>query len=169
MLPENNHLHQLLLLVFPAEIIDHFAIRKIDVINGAVQVHLYEKSNDTDHILQTSSDFAPPIIIEDFPLRDKNLMLHLHQRKQPEGQSNFIFRNSQIIANGNQMTKTFAEFIRENEHIRMSSADMNTIVKAKQQYQRLMDYCNELEQERGTLADQIDLLRKELKEFRDKQ
>ena len=46
---------------------------------------------------------------------------------------------------------------------------MNTIVKAKQQYQRLMDYCNELEQERGTLADQIDLLRKELKEFRDKQ
>lgn len=139
------------------------------MVNGTVQVHRYEKLNDTDHILRTSADFSPVIILEDFPLRDKNLRLHLHQPKSPEGQPDFLSQNRQVIANGNRSTEAFAQFIRENESIRMSTAEMNTVIKARQQYQRLMDYCNELEQERGTLVDEIDRLKKQLKEFRDDQ
>ena len=169
MLNENDHLHQLLRLVFPVEIIEHFTIQKIDVVNGTVKVHLYEKLNDTDHILRTSADFSPVIVLEDFPLRDKNLRLHLHQRKRREGQPDFLSQNRQVIADGNCLTEAFAQFIRKNEHIRMSSTEMNTVIKARQQYQRLMDYCNELEQEKGTLVDEIDRLKKQLTEFRGKQ
>lgn len=159
MLPENEHLQKLFKLIFPVEIIEHFSLRKIEINRNIVHIHLYEESTSNT----SSNDFQLPLIVTDFPLRDNELLLHLYQLKQPTGQTNFFAKNPEILT-GNIFTSQFADFIRNNENIRLSSPEMDTVLKAKHQYQRLKDYCNELEQEKGTLLDRIDFLEKQIKD-----
>lgn len=160
MLTENDLLQQLLQLIFPVEIIEHFTIRIIDVTNGTVHVHFYENNPDSF----STNDFELPVGVMDFPIRDKELVLHLYQQKKEGAVPDFLSQSG-IINAGRTHTASFAEFIKRNEQIRLSSAEMNTVAKVKQQYQRLMDYCNELEQEKGTLIDEINLLKRQLQEY----
>jgi len=108
----------------------------------------------------------PVEIFEHFTTRDRALVLHLHQRKKDGIALNFLSQSG-IVNPGYTHTASFAEFIKRNQQISLSSAGMNTVTKVKKQYQRLMDYCNELEQEKGTLIDEIHLLKRQLKEIQE--
>jgi aspartyl/asparaginyl-tRNA synthetase len=107
----------LIKLVLPEEIFNYFKI--IEIVQspqGEVHVHLDELDNKPPGYEQEkliSKGFHTPITIQDFPLRDKPLYLHIRRRRWTvESTGNIISREWQTVAEGTRLTKGFATFLK---------------------------------------------------------
>ena len=104
-------------LLLPAGTLDYFDV--VNVVEDSTQIVIYlEEKNivpteyngkDTE-----SKGFFEAKIIQDFPIRGKQLFLNVRRRRwivKPDGR--YISRNWHLVASGTSMTREFASFLKE--------------------------------------------------------
>ena len=61
-----------------------------------------------------SKGFLEPVIIQDFPIRGRNVFLHIKRRRWLNLKtSKVVHRNRDLVAHGTRITKDFAAFLKE--------------------------------------------------------
>ncbi len=113
MTDHENH-EQLVRLFLPEGLMDYLSITNIILDGEAVNVHLEEHNLPPSEYAQDkleSKGFYPPVTIQDFPLRDKALLLHVKQRRWLNNSTGkLVSRDWQLVASGTRLTKGFALF-----------------------------------------------------------
>lgn len=117
MTPNNDHFTGLIKLLLPSELFDYFDIVTIESTESQVHVYLDEQNvipaNHSNEKL-SSNGFHNPVIIQDFPLRDKAMYLHIRRRRWiVESTNKAVSRDWKSVANGTRMTEGFATFLKE--------------------------------------------------------
>lgn len=113
---DNSHFNDLVRLILPSEIFDYFEITRLNIQAKAVHVYLDEKNEAPDSYKQEellSKGFHTSSTIQDFPIRDKALFLHVRRRRwlvKSTGQ--IIERNWSSVAKGTSLTTGFATFLK---------------------------------------------------------
>lgn len=107
----------LLKLVLPELLVEHFEL--VDSkLEGEVLHLFFEEMNKppVEHNSKTliSKGFHDQITIQDFPLRGKNVFLHIKRRRWTDKSTNKIVqRNWDLVAKGSRITEEFANFLKE--------------------------------------------------------
>ena len=108
---------ELLKLLFPEGIFDYLNIVKYTEISGKLHFYLEEKNilpEEYKSEQATSKGFTDEIIIEDFPLRGKEVLLHIKRRRWTLKQSgDIVKRDWKLTARGMKMTAEFADFLKD--------------------------------------------------------
>jgi hypothetical protein len=116
MTSENAHYISLIKLLLPPEIFDFFDIVHLEVDNQEVHVHLDEhdiKPEGYEQVKLTSKGFHKATIIQDFPIRDKAMFLHVRRRRWlSESTGKVVERDWDSVAKGTRLTKDFATFLK---------------------------------------------------------
>lgn len=116
MLSDNEHFNTLLKLILPKEIFDYFEIIDIHLIEKEIHVHLDEldiKPEAFEKEKLTSKGFYSEAIVQDFPLRDKPVFLHVRRRRWLiESSGKVISRDWNTVAKGTRLTNDFATFLK---------------------------------------------------------
>ena len=112
----NEHYQSLLKLLLPSEIFEYFEIIQVISDDKEVHVHLDERDVKPENYSGEkliSKGFHPSAMIQDYPLRDKAVFLHVRRRRwQIESTSEVISRDWQTVAEGTRYTKGFADFLK---------------------------------------------------------
>ena len=112
----NAHFNSLIQLLLPPEIFEYFDIVKVHTDDKEVHIHLDEKSIKPEgyeivHLI--SKGFHQASVIQDFPLRDKAMFLHVRRRRwYSESTGKTVERDWETVANGTRLTKEFATFLK---------------------------------------------------------
>lgn len=113
---DNAHFNSLIQLLLPPEIFEYFDITKIHVDNQEVHVHLDEKPikpEGYEIVNLISKGFHQASVIQDFPLRDKAMFLHVRRRRwYSESTGKIVERDWDAVAKGTRLTKEFATFLK---------------------------------------------------------
>lgn len=107
----------LLKAVLPEEIFRYFEITRVLVNDTSIDVHVDElnlpPSRYKDFKL-VSKGFTPTVIIQDFPIRERAVFLHVRRRKwQVESTGEIVSNQWDTTAQGTRYTKGFAAFLKE--------------------------------------------------------
>jgi len=110
----------LLKLVLPELLVNHFELTDHQTKEGALHLYFEEKkdvpSEEKVRIL-TAHGFHKEITIQDFPLRGKNVFLHIKRRRWLDKTSNQIVqRDWDLVSQGTRMTVEFAAFLKVLNH-----------------------------------------------------
>lgn len=108
---------EILKLLLPEFLVDHFDIVKYAEENKILHINFEEKSTIpqefSSQMLQ-SKGFLPEITVDDFPLRGKSVKLHIKRRRWTDKNSGQILqRDWNLVAKGTRMTQDFAEFLKK--------------------------------------------------------
>ena len=113
----NEQFNALVRLILPSEVFDYFEVIKVEEVGNEVHAYLEElniKPEGYENEKLISKGFHTPITIQDFPLRDKPMLLHVRRRRwQIESSGDVISRDWNTVAKGTRMTKDFATFLKE--------------------------------------------------------
>lgn len=108
---------ELLKLVLPELLIEHFELVKNQTINETLHIYFEEKPQiptEFNHLQIVSKGFLNEITIQDFPLRGKYVYLHVKRRRWTDKVSEVILqRDWNLVAKGTRMTSDFAAFLKE--------------------------------------------------------
>ena len=103
-------------LLLPEGVSEYFDIKDLKEIDGKIHIYLEEKNilpEEYKSEQAISKGFLDEVIIEDFPLRGKEVLLHIKRRKWQLKQSGkSIRRDWKLTANGLKMTAEFADFLK---------------------------------------------------------
>lgn len=107
----------LLKAVLPEEIFQYFEITKVLVNETSIDVHVDElnlpPAQYKDFKL-LSKGFTPTVVIQDFPIRERSVYLHVRRRKwQVEPSGEIVSNQWDTTAQGTRYTKGFAAFLKE--------------------------------------------------------
>lgn len=111
-----DHYQELVKLFLPCELFDYFEITDLVVQDRSVTVFLDEK--DVKPVAYsgqklTSKGFHPESILQDFPIRDKAVFLHVRRRRWlVEPTKEVVSRDWNSVAEGSRYTKSFADFLK---------------------------------------------------------
>lgn len=112
----NDHYQSLIQLLLPSEIFDYFEITNLVVADRSVAVFLDERDiKPTAYTGEklTSKGFHPESIIQDFPIRNKAVFLHIRRRRWlVESTKEVVSRDWDSVAEGTRYTKSFADFLK---------------------------------------------------------
>lgn len=112
----NEHLIQLAELILPTEIFEYFDIVSLKADSVQVDIYLDEKEDKPEGyelVKLISKGFHAPICVQDFPLRDKALYLHVRRRRwYSESTQKIVERDWESVAKGTRLTKGFASFLK---------------------------------------------------------
>lgn len=103
-------------LILPKEILDHFIVTNL--ILEPKEVHLYldernELPDEYKHEKLISKGFHPEAVIQDFPLRNKALYLHVRRRKwEIESTGKIVSKTWNLMAEGTRYSNEFAAFLK---------------------------------------------------------
>lgn len=104
-------------LLLPLGMLDYFEIDGVEELEEVINIHLSEKNiipEERSKMKLVSKGFHSPVKIQDFPVRGKQLYLHVHRRRWLiEGTNEYVSRNWEIVAKGTRMTQEFASFLKE--------------------------------------------------------
>jgi hypothetical protein len=113
---QNEHYQNLVKLLLPAELFDYFVITRLVVEDRAVTVFLDEldiKPTFYSDQKLTSKGFHAESIIQDFPIRNKAVFLHVRRRRWLiESTGEIVSRDWESVAEGTRYTKSFADFLK---------------------------------------------------------
>jgi len=113
---QNKHYLALIKLLLPEELFDYFDLINLEIIDNQVHVYLEEENiipSEYTNDKLISKGFHAPIVIQDFPLRDKALFLHIKRRRWlNETTGKVVSRNWNSVAKGTRLTKDFATFLK---------------------------------------------------------
>ena len=113
---QNEHYRNLVKLLLPAELFDYFVITRLVVEDRAVTVFLDEldiKPTFYSDQKLTSKGFHAESIIQDFPIRNKAVFLHVRRRRWlVESTGEVVSRDWESVAEGTRYTKSFADFLK---------------------------------------------------------
>lgn len=116
-MPEpNKHYESLIKLLLPEEIFEYFDIVNVFSEGREVHVRLDEKAikpEGYEMVKLISNGFHPASIVQDFPLRDKAVFLHVRRRRWfSESIGKTVERDWNSVAKGTSLTKGFATFLK---------------------------------------------------------
>jgi len=104
----------LLKLVLPELLITHFDIIKHQTKDKVLHLHFEEKidiSQEFSSRMIISHGFHKEITIQDFPLRGKDVYLHIKRRRWlDKNTKEVVQRDWNLVAQGTRMTVEFAAF-----------------------------------------------------------
>lgn len=110
---------ELFKLVLPSEIVEYFDLVSVTYSkdpDGRQVAHLHLDEMDTEEVEQEKllpNGYYPEQIIQDFPIRDKKVVLHVRRRrwKTPEGKT--VSNQWDLKARGTRMSKDFAGHLKK--------------------------------------------------------
>jgi len=112
-----DHYKLLLQAMLPEEIFNYFEITQVIIDEKRLDVHLDELHESPEEYLSeklTSKGFQSAVIIQDFPIRERMVYLHVRKRKWLVNSSGqIISRDWDLVAKGARYTKGFASFLKE--------------------------------------------------------
>lgn len=117
MIAQDEHYQSLLKLILPSEIFDYFEI--VHIVSDEREIHFHLDEQDIKPSIYagqklTSKGFHPSSIIQDFPLRDKAVFLHVRRRRWLiESTTEVVSRDWKTVAEGTRYTIGFADFLKE--------------------------------------------------------
>lgn len=101
----------------PKDLFHYFEITNVRITEKKIQVDLDELNNPPSshkNIKLTSKGFHAPVIVQDFPVRERAVFLHVRRRKwQEERTGKIISNNWDTVAKGTRFTKGFASFLKD--------------------------------------------------------
>ncbi|WP_308993943.1 transposase [Mariniflexile litorale] len=106
----------LLKLILPELLVNHFDIAKHEIKDGVVHLYFEEKiatPKEEKHRVLIAHGFHKAITIQDFPLRGKTVYLHIKRRRWLDKKTKEIVqRDWDLVAQGTRMTVEFAAFLK---------------------------------------------------------
>lgn len=112
----HEQLLSILEMILPKEILEYFTVVKLT--NQPKEVHLYldERNEVPDEYKGEkliSKGFYPESVVQDFPLRNKALYLHVRRRKwEVESSKKIVSRTWNLSAEGTRYSNEFAAFLK---------------------------------------------------------
>ncbi|WP_421920597.1 ISAon1 family transposase N-terminal region protein [Marinifilum sp.] len=104
---DQENYEQLVRLFLPEGVLDYFIIANIILDGEAVNVHLEERNLPPSEYSQDkleSKGFSPAVTVQDFPLLDKALLLHLKRRRWlNHSTGKIVSRDWQLVASGTRL------------------------------------------------------------------
>ena len=114
---KNEQYNELLKAILPEEIFTYFELIKVEVQEQAINVYLDELNQPPQAYSQLkliSKGFYPSVTVQDFPIRERAVYLHVRRRKwQVETTGEIISNTWDTTAKGTRYTKGFASFLKE--------------------------------------------------------
>jgi transposase len=103
--------------LLPSELFSYFEITDVKIQEKKIDVYLDELNNPPasyKNVNLTSKGFHAPVTIQDFPIRERAVFLHVRKRKWKDERTGKIISNSwDTAAKGTRYTKDFASFLKE--------------------------------------------------------
>lgn len=116
MTAEQDQYRALIKLFLPEEIFQYFELIKLEVVDNKIHVYLDEENTlpeGYEHEKLITKGFHSSVTIQDFPIRDKPLFLHVRRRRWlVESTGQYVSRNWDAVAKGTRFTKDFATFLK---------------------------------------------------------
>lgn len=116
MTTQDEQYQSLVKLLLPSELFDYFEITKLVIADRTVTVFLDErdiKPSEYSGQKLSSKGFHSESIIQDFPIRNKAVFLHLRRRRWLiESTGKVVSRDWDSVAEGTRYTKSFADFLK---------------------------------------------------------
>ncbi len=113
---QNEQQELLIKALLPKEVFDYFEITKVEIDDKAIDVYLDELNRRPEQSQKEkllSKGFHDSVPIQDFPIRDKAVYLHVRRRKWlVESSGKIISRQWDLTAKGSRYTKGFATFLK---------------------------------------------------------
>jgi len=115
--PKNEQTNLLVKALLPSELFDYFEIVRIEMDESSIDVYLDElnqppKEYSAEKLI--SKGFREATVIQDFPIRERAVYLHVRQRKwQIESTGKVVSKDWDLAAEGTRYTKGFATFLKE--------------------------------------------------------
>ena len=103
-------------LLLPQEIFDYFDITNLNVEEKNLKIYLDEKNVIPKEFISekiTSKGFHSELVIQDFPIRNKSVFLHVRRRRWlVESTNKVVSRDWNSVAKGTRLTGEFAAFLK---------------------------------------------------------
>ncbi|WP_346854309.1 hypothetical protein [uncultured Draconibacterium sp.] len=103
--------------LLPKDLFQYFEITNVKITEKEIQVDLDELNRPPSshkNVTLISKGFHAPVIIQDFPIRERAVFLHVRRRKWKEERTGKIISNSwDTVAQGTRFTKGFASFLKD--------------------------------------------------------
>lgn len=103
-------------LILPEELFEYFEVTNLVIDERVVSVYLDERNiipEEYSGEKLTSKGFYPASVIQDFPIRNKALYLHVRRRRWLlESTKEVVTRDWDLVAEGTRYTKSFADFLK---------------------------------------------------------
>jgi hypothetical protein len=104
-------------LLLPEILVDYFKLTKHEVKHGELHFYFTELNTIPEEfkgLKLSSKGFFPEATIQDFPIRGKNVFLHVIRRRWIDDNSKkVVTRNWQLVAKGTRITSEFAAFLKQ--------------------------------------------------------
>ena len=104
-------------LLLPEVLISYFKLAKHEVKNGELHFYFTELNQVPEEFKAKklhSKGFFPEATVQDFPIRGKNVFLHIIRRRWVEqGSKKVVTRDWQLVAKGTRITSEFATFLKD--------------------------------------------------------
>ena len=102
--------------ILPLEILEYFEVKDIQIQSKEIHLYLDELNTVPEGYSGeklTSKGFHSEAIIQDFPLRNKALYLHVRRRRwEVESSGKVVSRTWNLVAEGTRYSKEFASFLK---------------------------------------------------------
>ena len=106
----------ILALILPKEILEYFTVTNLLIQDKEVHLYLDERNEVPDvygNEKLISKGFYPEAVIQDFPLRNKALYLHVRRRKwEVESTQKIVSKTWNLTADGTRYSNEFATFLK---------------------------------------------------------
>ncbi len=104
-------------LLLPDEIFDYFKLVKVKTNETSIEIHLDELNHPPQEYSSEkleSKGFITASIIQDFPIRERAVYLHVRKRRwEVMSSGKIISKDWKMTAKGTRYTKSFALFLKE--------------------------------------------------------
>lgn len=103
-------------LLLPEGLLDYFEIVSVEEKPREIRIYLEEMNNinQKDSAFEyESKGFYPHILVNDFPIRGKQLLLDIRRRRWiNKDTGEYVDRDFHIVAEGTRITQEFATFLK---------------------------------------------------------
>jgi hypothetical protein len=103
-------------LLLPEGLLSYFEIAQVKESSGEIMIYLEELNNINEGnslIAYESKGFYPAVLVNDFPVRNKRLLLNIRRRRWIKKETEeYVDRDFHIVAQGTRMTQEFASFLK---------------------------------------------------------
>ena len=104
-------------LLLPEVLVSYFDLKKHEVKGEELHFYFTEQNKAPDGHSGSklhSKGFFPEATVQDFPIRGKNVFLHIIRRRWVDQDTGTVItRDWQLVAKGTRITSEFATFLKE--------------------------------------------------------
>ncbi len=104
-------------LLLPEVLVTYFDLTKHEVKGQEIHFYFTELNTAPEEFKSVklhSKGFFPEATVQDFPIRGKNVFLHITRRRWlNEATGKVVTRDWQLVAKGTRITSEFAAFLKE--------------------------------------------------------